>query len=141
MAKTKAAESAEHKSVPERRHSYRVHIAMPVLVRGCTDAESFEEQAHTISVSSRGCMLAMETPVTRLQKLTLVHTKTAEELPCTVTFLGQRERGTLEVGIKFDEPSPVFWRIAFPPEEWDPSERKRPAGSQAGTPEKERVKR
>ena len=30
-----------------------------------------------------------------------------------------------EIGLEFSEPSPLFWRIAFPPEDWDPSERKR----------------
>ncbi len=110
----------------ERRRSRRVHIAMPVLVRGSKGEHPFEERTHTISVSAHGCMVRMTTPVTRAQQITVVNMKTAEELPCTVTSLGQREGGKLEVGVEFAEPSPVFWRIAFPPEDWDPSERKRP---------------
>ena len=116
----------------ERRRSHRVHIAMPVLVRGKKGTQAFEEQTHTISVNAHGCMVRMTTPVTRAQEIKIVNTKTAEELPCTVSFLGQRDGGKMEVGVEFAEPSPVFWRIAFPPEDWDPAERKRaftPRGS------------
>lgn len=116
-------------SAPERRRSHRVHIAMPVLVRGKKGAQSFEEKTMTISVNAHGCMVRLATPVTRNQGVLIVNTKTAEELPCTVTFLGPKESGRMEVGIEFTEPSPVFWRIAFPPEDWDPSERKRPSTS------------
>ena len=111
----------------ERRRSHRVHIAMPVLVRGKKGTQPFEEQTATISVNAHGCMVRLATPVTRSQEVLIVNTKTAEELPCTVTFLGPKEGGRMEVGIEFAEPSPVFWRIAFPPEDWDPSERKRPS--------------
>jgi len=113
----------------ERRRSQRVNIAMPVLVRGKRGGQPFEEQALTISVSAHGCMVRVATPLTRLQEVAIVNVKTAEELPCKVTFLGQKEAGKTEVAVEFSEPSPVFWRIAFPPEDWDPSERKRPGGS------------
>ena len=112
----------------ERRRSPRVNIAMPVLVRGKRGTQNFEEPALTISVSAHGCMMRMATPVSRHQEIAIVNTKTAEELPCTVTFLGQKEGGKTEVGVEFAEASPLFWRIAFPPEDWDPSERKRPGG-------------
>jgi len=112
----------------ERRRSPRVNIAMPVLVRGKRGTQSFEEPVQTISVSAHGCMIRMATPVSRHQEIAIVNTKTAEELPCTVTFLGQKEGGKTEVGVEFAEASPLFWRIAFPPEDWDPSERKRPGG-------------
>ena len=113
----------------ERRRSVRVNIAMPVLVRGKKGTQSYEEEAQTISVSAHGCMLRMANQVARGQEIAIVNKKTAEELPCTVTFLGQRDGGKTEVGVEFTEPSPLFWRIAFPPEDWDPAERKR-----SGTP-------
>jgi hypothetical protein len=112
----------------ERRRSHRVNIAMPILVRGKT-SQPFQEETHTISVNAHGCVFRLATQVTRLQEVAIVNSKTAEELPCKVTFLGQKEGGKTEVGVEFCEPSPLFWRIAFPPEDWDPSERKRPGGS------------
>jgi len=113
----------------ERRRSPRVNIAMPVLVRGKKGAQSFEEEALTISVSAHGCMVRLANSVARGQEIAVVNKKTAEELPCTVTYLGQKDSGKVEVGVEFAEASPLFWRIAFPPEDWDPSERKRSGGS------------
>jgi hypothetical protein len=118
-----------NESAADRRRSHRVNIAMPVLVRGMKGTQAFEEEALTVSVNAHGCMVRVATPVTRSQEIAIVNTKTAEELPCTVTFIGQRENGKLEVGVEFTEPSPLFWRIAFPPEDWDPSERKRSGAS------------
>jgi hypothetical protein len=110
----------------ERRRTQRVQIAMPVLVRGLNGQKAFEEETHTVSINAHGCMLRLAAQVTRSQEVHIVNPKTAEELPCRVTFLGQRDSEKMEVGIEFTEPSPLFWRIAFPPEDWDPSERKRP---------------
>jgi len=129
MADTKiSAPMASAENNAERRRSHRVQIAMPVLVRWKKGTQSFEEQTATISVNAHGCMVRLAAAVARSQELSIINPKTAEELPCTVTFLGPKEGGKTEVGIEFAEPSPVFWRIAFPPENWDPTERKR-AGS------------
>jgi hypothetical protein len=116
-------------SASDRRRSHRVNIAMPVLVRGTKGTQPFEESTLTISVSAHGCMARVANPVARGQEIAIVNKKTAEELPCTVTFIGQKDQGKTEIGVEFAEPSPLFWRIAFPPEDWDPSERKR-----SGTP-------
>jgi c-di-GMP-binding flagellar brake protein YcgR len=116
-------------SSTDRRRSHRVNIAMPLLIRGKNGTQSFEEQVHTISVNAHGCMMRVATQVARSQEVSIVNTKTAEELPCTVTFMGQKENGKTEVGVEFAEVSPLFWRIAFPPEDWDPSERKRSGGA------------
>jgi PilZ domain len=118
-----------HTSESERRRSVRVNIAMPVLVRGKKGTQPFEEEAMTVSVSAHGCMVRVANSVARGQEVAIVNKRTAEELPCTVTFLGQRDGGKIEVGVEFAEASPLFWRIAFPPEDWDPSERKRSGGT------------
>ncbi len=131
MAEGKSTLASLGDSQAERRRSHRVQIAMPVLIRGKKSGQPFEEQTHTISVNAHGCMVRLSTPVTRSQEISIINPKTAEELPCTVSFIGQRDGGRLEVGVEFAESSPVFWRIAFPPEDWDPSERKRPSQSQS----------
>ena len=120
----------------ERRRTQRVQIAMPVMVRGLNGQKAFEEETQTVSINAHGCMLRLAAQVARSQEVHIVNPKTAEELPCKVTFLGQRDAEKPEVGIEFTEPSPLFWRIAFPPEDWDPSERKRPPSrhGQAKTP-------
>jgi hypothetical protein len=134
MAEMKTPAQGATVDSSERRRSHRVNITMPLLVRGGKGTKAFEEQTQTVSVSAHGCMLRMATPVARGQEVAIVNTKTAEELPCTIIFLGQKESGKTEVGVEFSEPSPLFWRIAFPPEDWDPSERKRPTAHQPSPP-------
>jgi hypothetical protein len=123
----KPAAGTTTESGPERRRSHRVNITMPVLVRGSQGAKNFEEDTRTISVSAHGCLMRMATPVERGAEVSIINPRTAEELPCTITFVGQKEAGKTEIGVEFAEASPLFWRIAFPPENWDPSERKRPS--------------
>lgn len=117
-------------SSSDRRRTQRVQIAMPVIVR-CRDSKPpFEEPTQTVSVNANGCLLRLQAPVLRTQKVLLVNPRTTEELPCTIIFLGKKDGGKTEVGLEFTEASPLFWRISFPPDDWDPSERKRPGHKQ-----------
>ena len=125
MSELKSSLSTDGTS--ERRRTHRLQITMPVIVRGGSGAHAFQEDTQTISVNANGCMVRLEANVTRMQHVSIVNPKTAEELPCKVTFIGQKDANKTEVGLEFSEASPLFWRIAFPPEDWDPSERKRPS--------------
>lgn len=117
--------SVESSSSSERRRTQRVQIAMPVIVR-CKEGKSpFDERTLTISVNANGCLIRLQASVVRTQQISLINPNTTEELPCTVIFLGKKDGGKIEVGLEFAESSPLFWRISFPPEDWDPSERKR----------------
>jgi hypothetical protein len=109
----------------EKRRTQRVSIAMSVLVRVKKGNQTFEEETQTVSVNAHGCMVHLANRVERDDEVSIINPKTAEELPCEVTSIGQAGRDKLEVGLEFVEPSPLFWRIAFPPSDWDPSERKR----------------
>jgi hypothetical protein len=121
---------------PDRRRSHRVQIAMGIIVRGASGATNFSEEVQTISVNAHGCMVRLAAKVARGQQVTIINTKTVEELTCSVTFVGQTDGAKTEVGLEFSEPSPVFWRIAFPPEDWDPSERKRASTTRSAPPAK-----
>src|ERR1700675_2061903 len=115
-------------SYAERRRSQRVVIAMPVLVRGKTAGKPFEEETNTVSVSATGGLVRLAAAVGRAQEIAVVNPKTPEELPSVVTFVGLKDAGKTEVGVKFGEPSPLFWRIAFPPPDGAAPEHKRPTG-------------
>lgn len=112
----------------ERRRSQRVQLTIQVIVRGKTRGSEFEEGSSTICVSANGCMLHLRRPVERGLELYLLNPQTVEELPCRVVYSGPREKGGSEVGLEFIEASPLFWRIAFPPADWNPKERKLPPG-------------
>ena len=105
------------------RRSQRVQIAMPVVVR----APAFQETTSTVFVNAHGGLFMLKAKVARGDQLWLINPKTAEEMPVKVVFLGKPEDGKIPVGVEFSEPSPLFWRINFPPPDWQTSvERKRP---------------
>ena len=105
------------------RRTQRVQIALPLIVRGA----GFRETSSTVAVNANGCLVMLKATVARDEQIWLINPKTAEELPGTVVSLGKSEAGKTPVGIEFSEPSPLFWRINFPPDDWLTSaERKRP---------------
>src|SRR5579863_7829076 len=110
-----------------RPRTTRVHLAIPVFVYGTRDSGApFKEITQTIAVNVNGCLVTMETPVVKDQPLLITNMKTNEEIACTVVTLGNIVVGKTEVGLRFAQPSPRFWGIGFPPEDWDPADRKRP---------------
>lgn len=117
-------------AAPARR-TQRVQISMPVLVHG----RDFNEATSTVAVNAHGCLVMLKAKVVRDDHVSLINPKTAEELPAKVVSLGKPEDGKIPVGMEFGEPSPLFWRINFPPEDWfTSSERKRPASAPKPAP-------
>ena len=106
---------------PCQRRSQRVMLSVKVLVSGghC-DGRRFSEEAVTSVVNAHGALILLAEKVTLGQLLTVRNVKSDEELQVEVVDVGTPQDGKLEVGMEFLEPSPRFWRIAFPPEDWTP---------------------
>jgi hypothetical protein len=105
---------------PSRRRSQRVILTMPIVVR-TEDAPrdaSFEEQTHTLIVNLHGALILLEKKVTKGQKLRMLNRATQAEQVCQVASLGSKAEGKTQVGVEFLKPSPDFWQISFPPEDW-----------------------
>ena len=102
-----------------RRRSQRVILSMPVTVRtedGPRDA-SFEEATQTLVVNVHGALVALAGKVEKGQTLRLINRTTREERLCHVMYVGPVTDGKAQIGVGFNDPSPDFWRIAFPPED------------------------
>jgi hypothetical protein len=113
-----------------RPRSTRVHLAIPVFIYGNTDSNKpFKEITQTVEVNANGCLIDLATHVMKEQQLLLTNMKSNEEIPCHVVTLGNIVNGKAQVGLRFTQASPRFWGLAFPPEDWDPAERKRPMPS------------
>ena len=110
----------------DTRRSKRVYIAAPVIVTGEQGKETFEERAFTESVNAHGCLIRLIKPVDHGQKLTLIGLKSRESIECRVAYVGQAENGKTQAGIEFLRPAAYFWHIAFPPDDWNSAERKKP---------------
>jgi hypothetical protein len=110
-----------------RRRTQRVMIAMPVVIRVTNAKDAFYEEAtETVVVNAHGCMVRLAVPLMRDQVVRIINPKSLEEQACRVVSVGQFADGKAEVGLEFSESSPRFWRIIFPPEDWNPAERKLP---------------
>ena len=102
-----------------RRRSQRVLMQVSVRISG-TDAHGkpFEEQAVTLAINAHGALISLKNRLITGTKVKMRHNMTEEEQECHVVHLGQFHDGKAEVGVEFSEPRPVFWRVAFPPEDW-----------------------
>jgi hypothetical protein len=103
-----------------RRRSQRVILTMPVDVRteGVPREVSFEEQTHTLIVNLHGALILLAGKVIKGQKLLMKNRATQIEQLCQVASLGSKAEGKTQVGVEFLNPSPDFWQISFPPEDW-----------------------
>lgn len=90
-----------------------------VSVRGNrAGGQGFEEQTETVAVSAHGALILLSASVEAGAELKLRHRTTLEEVRARVACLGPKRGGKLEIGVEFAEPSPRFWRVTFPPDDW-----------------------
>jgi len=103
------------------RRSQRVCLNVPVVIlKPDPGKPTVSEETHTQIVSAHGALLLLAMPVKPGDLLTMKHKKTQEQLVCRVINAGPDQSGKKEVGVEFEQPSPRFWRIAFPPADWNP---------------------
>jgi hypothetical protein len=103
-----------------RRRSQRVILTLAVTVRIVDGPKDtfFEEETHTLVVNVHGALVLLAGRVKKGQKLLLKNRATKEEQMCRVASFGPTSGGKTQVGIEFLKPSPDFWHISFPPEDW-----------------------
>jgi len=103
-----------------RRRSQRVILSLPITVRTEDGAPGapFEEHTHTLVVNVHGALILLAAKVVKGQRL-LVTLRTARETQvCRVVNFGPTKEDKTQIGIEFLNPSPDFWHISFPPEDW-----------------------
>ncbi len=103
-----------------RRRSQRVIVTLAVTIRtdGAPKESSFEEETQTLLVNVHGALILLRGKVVKGQKLRLTNRRTKEEQLCRVATVSPASGGKAQIGIEFLKPSPDFWRISFPPEDW-----------------------
>ncbi len=112
--------ATNHSALPvPRRRSQRIFMSVQVHVRGKdANGKLFEEQTETVAVNAHGALVLLDVPVQVGQRLNLWHRSTREEIDSGVVYVGTKQAGKTQVGIQFLKPSPRFWRVAFPPDDW-----------------------
>jgi len=111
-----------------KRRSSRVAIDMPVVLFGQqVNGKVFTEDTRTTIVNAHGALLTLALGAEIKPSLLLINRTTKAEVQCRVVFQKEMEKGKVELGVEFLEPQPRFWGIAFPPEDWNNADRKKPA--------------
>lgn len=103
-----------------RRRSQRVILSVPVIVRTeeAPKASSFEEETATLIVNAHGALIALSAKVEKGQKLRVTNRASKTFELCRVVSANPASGGKAQVAVEFLKPSPDFWHIAFPPEDW-----------------------
>jgi len=109
-----------------KRRSQRVVIDIPVTVFGQSpNGKIITESTKTVTVNAHGALVNLTTDIDSQKSALLVHIKTGTEVQCRVAYRKEIRKGQFEIGFEFGSPNPKFWGINFPPEDWNPSDRKR----------------
>jgi len=104
---------------PGRRRSMRVLLSVPITVSGKSpDNKIFIEDTRTLVVNAHGALISLAAPVVADQKVTVSNKATHQTLECRVVYVGSQQAGKAQMGIEFVKPSPTFWQVDFPPDDW-----------------------
>jgi len=97
----------------DRREKFRHLHRVPLLIYGSdVEKQPFHEEAFTIDANENGCLISIESVVSRGQRLFLTNTINQAEQECRVVHVGRRSRGKARVGVVFVRPTSTFWRPA-----------------------------
>jgi hypothetical protein len=106
-------------SDPGRRRSMRVLLSVPILVRGKTAKnQEFSEETRTLVVNAHGALISLAATVVANQRIFVSNNATQQTQECRIVYLGSTQAGKAQMGVEFLKPSPTFWQIDFPPEDW-----------------------
>jgi hypothetical protein len=99
-----------------RRRSGRLTLAVPVIVWGHQpNQQTFFEETRTLSVAANGGLLVLDSQVKPNQRMVVFNRQTQQELGCRVVHVQEDSDGRRTVGIAFEEATPDFWQVSFPP--------------------------
>jgi len=121
------AERPHRKGIPIARNQ-RAHLELPVVVHGHSpNKEPLRELTRTLVVYAHGALVTLNATVEPGQELVLVNAKTNVEAACRVAGFEPDKNGYQSlVRVEFTRPAARFWGVVFPPENWNPAERKLP---------------
>jgi PilZ domain-containing protein len=104
---------------PGRRRSMRVLLSVPIQVRGKNaQNQDFTEETRTLVVNAHGALISLSAQVVVDQKVFVSNSATHQTQECRVVYFGNMQAGKAQMGVEFLTPSPAFWQIDFPPEDW-----------------------
>jgi len=113
-------DASQPSRLKEHRRSSRVLLRVPIIVMGETTQQTpFSEATITLVVNAHGALIQLATKVSPGQTLSMANLSSGEEVACRVVHSGTMNEGKTEAAVEFVAPAPLFWKVAFPPSDWD----------------------
>lgn len=104
-----------------QRRSQRILLSVSILVSGeRANGAPFAERTITQAVNAHGALIQLREAVIAGQELRMKNLTTSEEITCTVMDINSAGSPIPEIGVAFSESCARFWRVTFPPEDWNP---------------------
>ena len=102
-----------------RRRSTRVLLSVPIHVRG-KDGKNrdFDEETRTLVVNAHGALISLAAAVVAGQQITISNNAMQQSRDCRIVHFPGGGSGKIHLGIEFLKPSPTFWQIDYPPDDW-----------------------
>jgi hypothetical protein len=102
-----------------RRRSQRLFLQVPVIVKGqLANKSDFSETTKTVVLNAHGALVELEAALEAGQTVILRNARTNEQEESIVKLVTPGESGKFNVALEFKNPSPSFWHISFPPDDW-----------------------
>jgi hypothetical protein len=96
-------------------------LQVPVVVQTRTrDGKEVREETQTVVVNAHGGLLRLRMEIKTGQPILLINEKSKAQQGCRVVRVETSEAGYSAVAFEFDQPTPHFWPIVFPPADWGP---------------------
>ena len=123
----KSGEGESHRSLEvmsdsnyqNRRRSQRVLLRVAVLIKTeISEGTSGQSLAFTQVVNAHGGLLDASFRMTADQRIILVNPQSGKEASCRIVRVDKLFEGRFPTAFEFDERSPSFWPISFPPVDW-----------------------
>jgi hypothetical protein len=103
-----------------QRRSDRVSLQIRLFLETELQAGTLTRmEAFTLVVNAHGGLLEVGVKLAQGQKMYLSHPVTAAKQPCRVISVKRAQDGVFEVAFEFENPTPHFWPISFPPADWE----------------------
>jgi hypothetical protein len=101
------------------RRSRRVPAQLPVVVQGkSTGGIPFADPTRAVVLSAHGCLITLSESVRFGERLVLRNVANRQEQDCRVVYLGEKQAGRTEVGLRFKTAAPQFWGLEHTPPDW-----------------------
>lgn len=95
-------------------------LRMSVAVETETaEREKQREETHTLVVNAHGGLLKLDMEVLVGQPILLINVRSGMNAAARVVRVENPPGGYTAVAFEFDEPTPKFWPVEFPPSDWE----------------------